>query len=211
LRAAWIKPYRYARAPLNCRGELTIECPTTSNNWLDELKIQGKVSFEGYTGIAPNAWEDLEYLPRVRISSAGRIQLADLCKARLGIWTQQDFSGRKSFDQEFTNCKLHSNEKGDVITVEGHRHIDSVRIEKELPVEVSYKDGTKHIRHFKRFQGHIVPALTELLYPDRRATCEVEFKELTKGRLFPAKITMKDRFYPDWGPEIYTFGVAIVK
>jgi hypothetical protein len=205
LRAAWSRPYRYPVTPRDLQGTLEIECAATVANWLGEKELKGRLEISAWTGDNATPHGGYEFSLRGKFSDAGKRQMADLARARLTIWTRQDFAGRPLFDEAFKGCVIGAAEEEGLHPVVGHASIRGVRIAKGLPVEVQLLDGTRLLREFEDYRGNLVCVRINWHFPDHTAQISTSFKALGRGLIFPTRIEMRDWFSSGWGPEIYRY------
>ncbi|HGY92929.1 MAG TPA: hypothetical protein ENK43_17325 [Planctomycetes bacterium] len=208
LRRAWEKPYRYPPGAVNFEGSLRIDCETTQEDWASSPRIEGRLKLEGWTG-RPSAsnvpFATSRLRPKGRFSASAKRQIDDLFRARMSIWTRQDFSGRPLFDVFFRGCKIHAPDAEGWLKVEGHERVAAVRIDKGRPVAVRDRSGEVHRRRFAKVKGFLVPVETRWAFDDREALITVTYREMGRGLLVPRRIVMRDWFLPGWGPETYDF------
>ncbi|MEZ6194121.1 MAG: hypothetical protein R3F20_00090 [Planctomycetota bacterium] len=189
---------------------MTIEAAASKDNWLGEAEIKGRLRVTGCTGRNESPHLDYEYRPSGKMSAEGRRTVGDLAAARSSIWTRGDFAGRASFEETFRGCALRAlPDDPDRIAVEGHREIASVKIEKDLPVEVVRKNGETLRYRFERKDGRLLPTATEWVFGDRVAVIETDFKKLASDFYYPSRVTMRDWFHAGWGPEVYTYRLKL--
>ncbi len=208
LRSAWERPYRYPPGAVTLEGSLRIDCENTREDWALSPRIEGRLKLEGWTG-RPNAshvpFAMSRLRPKGRFSASAKRQIDDLFRARMSIWTRQDFSGRPLFDVFFRGCKIHAPDAEGWLKVEGHERVAAVRIEKGLPVAVRDRTGAVHRRRFTQVKGFLVPVETRWAFDDREASVMVTYRGMGPGLLVPRRIVLRDWFLPGWGPEVYDF------
>ena len=209
--AAWNAPYRYPAGAWDLSGSFLVLAPETAENWVGREKIRGSAFIEGWRGRVSSGdrrpYERLRLVPRGKISKSGKRQIADLFRARLSIWTRQDFCARRSFEEEFRGCTIETGDAPGTLEVEGHERIAAVKVIDGLPVLVRNRDGTRQWRRFARVKGLLVPVETRWISADREARTEVTFKLLGPGLLFPQRIRVRDWFHAGWGPETWELKV----
>ncbi len=204
LRAAWQRPYRYPSGSLNLKGTLALQVAKTNENWWGYEQLEGRIKFVGWRG-AGKVFDDFHFKVKEKLSKEAKKAVDDLARARLSIWSRQDFCARPLFERAFRGCAITRGDENGLVRVKGHERIMAVRVTKGLPVEVRYNDGTYHVRRFKKVKSNWVPVETQWHFPDRTAILRTKFKQLNRAWLFPITQKYENWFHPGWGPETYNF------
>ncbi len=212
LRGAWEKPYRYPPGAVTLEGRLSIACESTREDWVASSKIEGRIRLDGWTG-RPHAsmvpFSTSRIRPKGRFSPSGKRQINDLFRARMSIWTRQDFSGRRHFDVFFRGCRIHAPDPEGWLTVEGHDRVAAVRVVDGLPVAVRDRTDEVHRRRFAKVKGFLVPVETTWVFDDREASVAVTYRGIGHGLLVPRRIVIRDWFARGWGPETYELNLRL--